>query len=669
MPVTSTTPIEGETPRAPFSSTEQKSLEQGVADVFGFTKWKDKLKRLEKDWNEITREAEKNRLKRKIEVNIETLRKMGLLKPDETLIPRRIINENINREQTTYIPYLKQSHRLAVFKCLSDPSINTENLEQEITDGLNYPGWDSQFLKCRDGAALHGWDSMEVVFDEEKPFHCANEHIGHPNLMFSRKALSLQACPFIMRKFELTPVTLEAFRDTLNFDPAQVKILLDDFNTSESKMFDNICVYKVFLKQEGIVFVGWAELGEKTTNWLKQPQPLFLGRRRQAVEMQTVNRPVPDIMTGLDVATPTLQPTLVWKDLPEKFYPIVILQYLETEEQCITQAKGRAFEDLPTQEAMTALGSLGVNGSVRASNVFGSVRKETGTGAPPKKLDISLEHGVVYSEPIEFFTTPYPDAAVFRALNYMAVTNQQESGNIAAAVVNRPDSRKTKAEIDTANQEDQQQDSLPLNNFSNFMRQILSFDWHIIQSQALQGLITLLRTMKSSPEGAMVYENDYQLIGLQYSVRAAGDVDVVKRADKLNRRFQVWPFVQGTPIQLEFIKDIIKEMLPDDARKYIEILDQAEANKDQMLVSLAQMLMSAVTDESGKLKPEFANFAPELQKVQQMIQQVMAQSQQTAQQSGIGGPQDGGNAQKIMSNNMMSQSLSNTMQGASGGAK
>ena len=44
-----------------------------------------------------------------------------------------------------------------------------ERLESEITEGLRYKGWINPYFSVTDGAQLHGWDSVEVVYDEKKP--------------------------------------------------------------------------------------------------------------------------------------------------------------------------------------------------------------------------------------------------------------------------------------------------------------------------------------------------------------------------------------------------------------------------------------------------------------------------------------------------------------------
>lgn len=637
--------------RAPFSSTEQAAVEQNTPLPFSFTEWQKKCVRLKSDWISEVQETVRRRLQRKVEVDVPALRKQGLLKDDETLIARRVIDENIMREQPNYVAYLKQSHRLAVFKCLSYCDVSTENLEQEFTTLMNYPGMDSQLLKTRDGTALHGWDSVEVTFDITKPGHCAVEHIGHDNLMFPRKSLGIQSCPFIMRRFEITLVTLQDFASGLGFDPAQVKKISDEFNKTEERMLDNIPIFKVFFKQDGIVYVGWIELENKTDNWLRAPIPLTLGRRRQELV------PDADPMTGM------LTQRAVWEDVVEKFYPVVLFPYTDSEEDCIACTKGRAFYDLPSQEAQTALVSLYVNGNVRASNVYASATGN-GDGLKLQQLDVSLEHGCVYSQELKFWAPPYPDPALLRGINFLDVKNQQETGNVAAAVVNRQDARKTKAEIDAATSEDDALEAVPMANFSNSMQETLMMCWLVVQSQGEQGLIQLLQVPVPTPLGEEML-NDYKLIGYKYSVKAAGDVDVIKRKEKLQRRFNIWPFIVGTPVQTEFIKDLIREMLPDDARKYIELLDQAQMNKDQMLMAMAGMLQSAVTDEKGTLKPEFASFAPQLEQMKAMLQQVMSMPQPgtpdaNGQQSGGANPN---NQQTMLANNVMSQQINKTVGG------
>ena len=158
------------------SSTEDKMLIWNEASIH--------LKRLVHDWTEEIEQTKVRRETRDVNVDIEDLRQRGDLDEDETLVPVRVIDTNIQREQPAYINYLKNSRRLCTFNCLSEPDMDTRKLENDFTRGMTYTGWEKDHYKCLDGAQTHGWDSVEVVLDETKPLNVAIEHIGHDNLFF-----------------------------------------------------------------------------------------------------------------------------------------------------------------------------------------------------------------------------------------------------------------------------------------------------------------------------------------------------------------------------------------------------------------------------------------------------------------------------------------------------
>jgi hypothetical protein len=214
---------------------------------------------------------------------------------------------------------------------------------------------------------------------------------------------------------------------------------------------------------------------------------------------------------------------------------------------------------------------------------------------------------------MEFWHTQYPDPAIMRAADSLDVRKAAETGSIASSVVNRDDARKTSQEFKTAEKQEGKLALTPLMLYSGFMRDVLSFAWYIVKGQALQNKIIILPGI--DPTTGMPAGNNLVIINLPYDIKPAGDTDVIRREDRINRRVNLIPLVQGTVIWTEFLKDLIKDVLPEDATKYCALLDQAEANKDQMILALGEMLKGIVLDEKGVIKPEFQQYSGQLQQV------------------------------------------------------
>lgn len=630
----------------------------------------ERVRALITSWTTECKDTSRRRRQRKLEISLDQLRKEGRLKADETLLGIRLIDEQIRKEQPLFTNYLTGARRMGIFKNKEVPVEDIERLEQEFTEGLRYQGWTLPYFGAIDGSQLHGWDSVEVVYDDKKPLKVGVEHIGHDDLLFPFDAIDIQACPLILRRYMMSPMVLENMVKDFGFDANQVQILVGEEKNKGQIVPKNIPIYKLQFKLDKIVYVAWLEADcNKSTDWLKAPAPLFLGRRKKIQTLVDVEQTVIG-PNGQPVSVTVPQPQESWQDETESLYFVAINRYSQTEEKAIAEQKGHAHYDLPYQEAATALASLYINGSVRASNIFASLEKGMGSGSIPKKCDFDLEHGVVYNEPIRFWSPPYPDPGLLKGLQFIDVRKQQESGNLAAAVVNRDDSRKTAEELETAKEETNKLGSVQLVLYSNFVGETLNMQWYIVQNLALQGQVSLLQKPTADALGMTVMQNDLLTLEKKFEVLPAGDVDVVQRQERIQKRLMLMPLVQGIPeLAIEFLKDLLREILPEDSMRYITVLENSMmVNKEAMIMALAAMLEQAVTDENGQLRPEFAPFAQQLQQVKQMVMQIQQQQQNpnlkqqghpsaNKQQPQIGGT-GGSGQQNMMQNNAFSKQMS-----------
>jgi hypothetical protein len=578
------------------------------------------LQQIRDSWKPEVEATLGRRATRDVRIDVDALRESGVIKEDETFIPVRIIDMNIKREQPSYINYLRNSRRIAIFTCTSQPQLDTQLLEQEFTKGMTYPEWETPHFKCVDGSQTHGWDTIEVVFDTARPLKVSLEQVGHDKLFFSYDALHLQNCSRVIRQYDLTIQQLMEYVVKFGFSNEQVQNLIASKKDAGAKEESTFRVYKCFYKLEGVVYVGWFALDYGTSDWLKAPVKLFLGRRiKQQVEVM-VDVPIqiginPD---GTPLMHVTKQPTLQeqWVNVDETNYPLFVLPYQETEKQKITEHDGRVFLDANKQEAHTAVLTGFVNGITRASNVYGSPSQDTADGGPLKVADVKLVNGAVMTRPMNFWHPDYPDPSVLKALQYMDGANANEVGDTNFAALNRQDSRKTATELTQAQNESQKLDSVQLVLYSTHIRLVYSFAWLIVQSQALQGLLpSFLLTLQANGQ----YVQDVNTISQTFDVRAAGDVDVIQKAQMVQQMKQDWPVIQTTALAQTFLIDLVKLQYPNDAERYEQILLQGDQKK-QVIQGLATLVMELV-----KANPSLiASLSPEQQ-------QQMAQLAQTTQ--------------------------------------
>jgi hypothetical protein len=601
--------------------------EEETPDIFDFQTVLPRLTKLIGDWSAEISETDRRRKMRKLDVDLDSLRQEGKLKADEALIPIRVIDTNIKQEQPPFNSYLTQSRRIAIFEPVNKRKgdIDTQELEIEFTKGMTYVGWQRPFFKAVDGSQLHGWDWVEIERDETKPLGVNINFLGHENVIFPVDAKEFEACEIVIVGYDFTTLKVQKFIDKKYFDATEGAKIIAEYKDKASQENATFKLYKKFCKYKDQVFVSWFS-DKHCDDWLRTPEPLFLGRRRKETKMQTVPVPMPDVMGGFGQTIPMMQPVEEWVDITETIYSLKRLPYQETEESEITETKGRAWLDGPKQEAQTCLWSNFVNSSGRASSVYCSPKQGAGAGTP-KRLDIVLEAGAVYSEPMEFWSPPMLDFNVIRAAQALDTQTQVETGRVAFAAINNQDSRKTAKEIGAAQTQNQLLNSVQVTLFSIFLCEVWNHVWSIVQSLALQGVIPFL-VIGENPDGTFL--NDEEKLSVDYKLQPSGDVDVIERAENEQKRQLAWPLITSmptllnNPLAIKFAKDTIEEMFPEDSAEYMKMIDQM-AMQGNIVMMLMQILQTSA--ETGQpVTPE-------------QFQQIV---QATAAASGQGGQPQGG---------------------------
>jgi len=578
-----------------------------VDRLFSFTTSQACLRKLVSEHEGVTvKETDKRRRLRKIEVNIDDLQQRGLLKSDETLIPIRVIDTNIRREQPNLVAFFTQSHRAAIFKPRTQ-NFNPVNLEKAFTDGVRYTGWELPFYGCIDGGQLHGRDAVEVEYDETKPFKVGIAHIGHENLVIPKGVHNLEHCERILVRYpKQTIYSLKTKVKDFGFDPVQIEQLIGDKDESTYEEA-SYTIYKTLFKFNGIVYVGWFSTEGQCNDWLKAPEPLWMGRMtvEESVEVQMVTDPVTFMAAPMEVP--------VKKEVKqyESVYPIKLYIYKLTEEKELDAKRGRAFEDESKQTAQVSLWSSYINGVVRASNVYASPDQDSSDGASLAQLEVALEHGRMYNKKVNFWHTDYPPMSVIDSAGRLDTANQNETGQVAYSVLTRKDTEKTAKEITSAENQSNLLSTVQVTLLASFFRDVYAHVWLVVQSLAIQGKIVL----KNVPPEEIVE---------LYEVESAGSTDVIERDQKMQRRMNAWAIISQTPLAQAFLIDILRELFPQDAKRYESIL-VANDPKKAVIQGAMGIIQALVMGDDGKIKPEFAQHEA---MITQFAQQAAAVQQQ-----------------------------------------
>jgi hypothetical protein len=550
-------------------------LRQSEIDFSDYDSALAKISVLESEWENIRIDTEKARRQRYVDIDIKELRARNEISPDETVIPIRSINTAIESELPPYIAYLRQPGRLVAFNNPRVPPDKIQLLEKEFTRVAKYDSWERPFHKLLDCVIAHGWGAVEIVYDVTKPGHFSIEYIRHEDFLFPKDAIDIQYCDFVIRRYHLTNDQLRFLVKNFGFNADEVSELIRQ--NTKNKMID---VGKLMYRNtdDGYIYVGWYSLRAK--DWLKKPEKLFLGVRNRVV----------DFTTG----------EVSYEDIYETDYPFEVLTYHEGEEDRITKHKGRIWLDQYKQEAQTAVWTGFVNRLIRASNVYASPSTPLDNDNKLRELSVRLKNGVVYNRPLSFFGVEFPNPLVINVLNALDVRQQTETANIAWAVNNRQDSRKTATEMQVALQQQNLLYSVQLSLFSIFLRHVYTRCWRIVKSEALAGNIEFLPQLDQQVRDT--------LLSVEYTITSAGDEDFVMRQDRINKKMQLLPIMLQTGIGLDYLLSLLKDILPDEADKFEQMFNQMKQAKEQqsaqLVGELAKVIISLADEFKEKLTPE-----------------------------------------------------------------
>jgi hypothetical protein len=572
---------------------------------------------LVRQWGAVEYNILESRKSRRQRVDTEALRASGKLEADEKFIGVRVIDNNIAKDIPPYISYLKQSRRQAIFRPVSAkvPADTVQILEDEYTRLVRYPGWEFEFIRWIDGAELHGFDWMEVLYDGTKAGKVAINHVGGIDLIFDLAVKDIQDSRMVLRRYKPTLVALDEMAEKNGFDKDVVKKLRAKIRSQMGATASGeagavgggdgsvVQIYKVMYKERGIVFCAWWCPGE-TKTWLREPRVFWNGIKTQETMAATVG---PALM-GI-VPPPIVQ----WVRKPETRYPYFVLQYKVTEDPTIAQTQGRGEMDLHIQEVSCSTWTAFSNMVFRSSRVMWSPSQPDPTvgGTAPKQLKLILKNGAIWDRPMQAFTPPPPDPMMPKALEMLATQNSDNINQPAWTVNNRQDSRKTATEVDAATRAQSTMSSVAVVTLSVSLLFIHVAAWGIVQSQILQGNIETPLT----PD----------VVGLTYHITPAGDVDFIEKAELTQKMQQDWPVLQNTPAASVFLEEYIRVRYPNMAERFIEAIKAGDTSR-QLIASMGALLKVAVTDDNGSLKPEWAQYAGQLQQIAVQAQQVMSQN-------------------------------------------
>lgn len=521
---------------------------------------------------------------RKNIVNVEDKRQKSEILSDETFIPDRTIDYNVRTQKALYVRYIEEGRRLLIFGV--DPGFpmdkrdDVAKLEDAFTQGMRYNRWKNAWFQLFDGTCLHGACACEVIFDDTKPLNCAVDYITRDDLRFPTKLKSIQSAEIIMRRYVVTMTEIEGMAKLFGFNPEGVKTLQATdatYSRSDEKMYE---IYKCYYKQDGIVMTCWYS-SQYSQDWLSAPKKLDLGIKTvdEAAVAAAVNMGMP--------ADAAMAQFTVPRDIT--FYPVFFLKYDEMEDQVILDVPGRAALDLQIQEAVTHTLTATVNAAIRASGLYASAEPSNDGETPTNETIGALKHGEIFGKPLRFFTTPWPNNILLTVTQALSVRNQSQMGQTDFAALTRNDTEKTATEIQAAQQQKATLSSMQVNLLATMIIDVYSLCWEIARWQAMLG-----KTSKK-------LTSDPSLLQYPYTFSAAGDVEVIQRAEKKQSLREIWMIMKDTPAATEVLTYILEMYFPEEAEKWISAL---QGPKDQILQMLVGTIEEAIQSGRMQIAPE-----------------------------------------------------------------
>ena len=524
--------------------------------------------------------AVENRNSRKLNIDVDSERSDGHLDEDEFLVPAHIIDTNIRREQSKYVAYVTGSRRSAIFTSITEPTAATGELERDFTDKTRYSGWQVPLFKIIDGMQLHGYSIAEVQFDEDMPGHFAVEAVNYEDFGFPEDTRDIQACEMLVHRHYFTAIQLLDMVENDDFNEDIVDRLVEDHGQAP-EVESLYQVEKVLFRHDNKIHVAWS-CSAKCDDWLRDPRPLYLGRRDGEMLQD------------------------------ETQYPYVVFPYNIQEDSAVQNATGRAFADRTTQETITSLMSSFVTAHRRAANFYFAKDNEDPNNTNVQ-TSVKFQNGALIDANIKQFQLRPPDTSMIGAIQSLMSQNAQEQSQINYAAMNRQDSRKTATEIQAASSEAQMLSSTQVSLFSIALKDVYEWCWRIYQSRVIAGVIRPAASLD-------MYLNH------EFNIKPAGDVDVIERQEKSQKMMQAWGVVSQTALAPVFLQNMMRLMFPDEGESYAEML-QVGNEKDQLLQQLMQIINSLIIDpQTGQLNEEAQDFAPQIKMLQAKVADILGQN-------------------------------------------
>jgi len=515
---------------------------------------------------------------RRFEIDVAEQRREGNLDADEIMVPIRTISQNVETAKAGFVELLGGESG-ALVSLHSDHFLEEPDkivyLQKLINREIKSRGWLKTHVRVIDSFCTHGFSHYELIVDNDAPLGWRIADIPARTLLFPEAVNSIADADIVIRRKTILPSRLQALAkiDSMEFEPdAVAEILLqhtiseksDDVDTTkrlnasilsdttlDSMRIEYLKIYFRNPDDDNALYQGLA--WENGSLWLRKPQKLMSGKLRDTT------KPDSDVKFVEEPA----------RRMP--FYESILI---EDESDVLTEKRGRAQLDKPTQEANTVLASAFANGAQRSSNIHASPANPQFEGEA-SLTNKKVMNGVAWDSPMNFHQQQPPSDSLLLGMRQFTAENNKDAGNITFSTLDRAKSNTTAQELRTSQGVSDSLSTISKLGFINTLRSMFADALAITFSRILFGELEIPSMKPDFPIKEIVAKPIF--------VGSAASEDVIERNRILGNIVQILPLLQaGSKYSDVLIELMIRLMFPARAAEIIGDADKNEQTQEAM---------------------------------------------------------------------------------------
>ncbi len=510
----------------------------------------------------------------RVDVSNAELQRKKVIDQDESFIGVKVIQVTINRELPHIFSFLTESSRFLLFEDI--PELDARRLELKFAKQARAGLWTFPFMQAYYAGAMMGKGFVEVVCDESNPIGTKVEFVSNLDLAYPTGCVNIQQAGLLARRFEINTSYLRTFGRKLLFKKEEIE-KIETKQGQINNLKTTSIIYKLYYRDVDTDNIMCCWFSQETNSYLTDPVLHCSGA------------------FGKDGTA-----------IPSQVYPFCMFRYSVSADTQIRTFQGRADLDEPVQEAIQALLTSYVNGSVRASGFYPYL--DNGAMDPGRQVRSlpgnGLQHNRIADAKLGVFQPNYPDSSMLSAAQVLRTGNAQDAGQTDFATINKRVANTTAKEIQESVDQSNLMSSVGVSMMAMFMYTVESMRFEILRYN--------LASTNIDP-------NDQALLS---KVRTVSVIDQLfkSRDEKMQLAKQWFPIIKETPAAIPFMLALLQVDLPE----YVELI---KANLQDPKDLVKGML--GIFNAFEKIDPEITQ-DPNYVKIKQLAEQVSASG-------GIGG--------------------------------